>query len=450
MHFNLRAILGAYLAAAAVASPTPDLAARADAITSLEQLTSVITSFRNNGNPTDEAQARAIYERIVPQSSPSSMQEAVAGVKTITDANPGDIFKSGAEILLGGFAGGTYLNIINAYLFTGSSNNINLRQPFPPVYPKADPRDAPYSVSESKLRAAIYIPPGFTYGGKQPLLFLPGTGVRSGPSFASNMGKLFTNSPIADPVYVNIPNDVLGDIQIAAEYVAYAVNYISGISGNRKVSTLSWSAGSVSGQWALKYWYSNRDKVNDKIGISSDYHGTVFAKLLCPGFETPGCTPAIAQQNYNSTFIRTLRNNGGDSTYVPTTNVYSIFDEIVQPQADPNASAFLNGATNVELQSVCTPVLPGGAFYNEHAGVLFNSLAYSLAMDALTNPGSASLARVNAEQACAQFAAPGITLPDIFNTYAQLPIAALAIIAYQPKVADEPPIMPYAQKDVPA
>lgn len=63
-----------------------------------------------------------------------------------------------------------------------------------------------------------------------------------------------------------------------------------------QVSTLSWSAGSVSGQWALKYWYSNRDKVNDKIGISSDYHGTVFAKLLCPGFETPGCTPAIARE----------------------------------------------------------------------------------------------------------------------------------------------------------
>jgi hypothetical protein len=49
------------------------------------------------------------------------------------------------------------------------------------------------------------------------------------------------------------------------------------------------------GQWALKYWPSNRDRVNDKISISPDYDGTVLAKLLCPGFATPGCTPAIAR-----------------------------------------------------------------------------------------------------------------------------------------------------------
>jgi hypothetical protein len=57
---------------------------------------------------------------------------------------------------------------------------------------------------------------------------------------------------------------------------------------------------------------------------------------------------------------------------------------------------------------------------------------------------------VDAATACSEFAANGITLPDVFNTYAQLPIAAIAIAAYQPKVAQEPPIMPYAQKDVPA
>jgi hypothetical protein len=59
---------------------------------------------------------------------------------------------------------------------------------------------------------------------------------------------------------------------------------------------LSWSQGSISGQWALKYWPSTRGKTSDKISISPDYDGTVLARLLCPGFTTPFCTPAIARK----------------------------------------------------------------------------------------------------------------------------------------------------------
>lgn len=90
------------------------------------------------------------------------------------------------------------------------------------------------------------------------------------------------------------------------------------------MNTVSWSAGSLDSQWALKYWPSTRKNVANKIALSGDYHGTVLAKLLCPGFETPGCTPAVAQQLYDSTFIKALRNNGGDSAYVPTTNVGAV------------------------------------------------------------------------------------------------------------------------------
>lgn len=211
----------------------------------------------------------------------------------------------------------------------------------------------------------------------------------------------------------------------------------------------------MDGQWSLKYWPSTRAKLSNKIGISPDYHGTIEAQLLCPGFTTPGCTPAIAQQNYNSTFINTLRNNGGDSAYVPTTNVYSIFDEIVEPQQDPNASGALNdarnvGVSNTELQSACTAVLPGGSVLNEHAGVLINALAYALVRDALTHDGPGQLSRVNATAECSKFAADGLGLQDVLNAYAQIPIAAFNIIAFLPKTNTEPPIKAYAQKDVPA
>lgn len=65
------------------------------------------------------------------------------------------------------------------------------------------------------------------------------------------------------------------------------------------------------------------------------------------------CAPAVLQQEYESNFIQTLRANGGDQALVPTTEVHNVFDEVVEPQAGTGASAFLDGASNVEVQSVC-------------------------------------------------------------------------------------------------
>lgn len=140
---------------------------------------------------------------------------------------------------------------------------------------------------------------------------------------------------------------------------------------------------------------------------------------------------------------------------MPTTNVYSIFDEIVEPQQNPNASGALLdarnvGVSNTELQAVCTALLPGGSPINEHAGVLSNALAYALVADALTHDGPGQLSRINTTLECSRFAAPGLSIEDVLDTYAAIPIAAVAIIAYLPKVASEPPIMAYAQKDIPA
>jgi hypothetical protein len=104
------------------------------------------------------------------------------------------------------------------------------------VYPTAGPLDAPYDLSERQLRQAIYIPLDYTYGRKPPVIFLPGTGAVAGQNFAPNYGKLFKEQDVADPVYLNLPGENLADIQVAAEYTAYAINYISGISGGRKVS----------------------------------------------------------------------------------------------------------------------------------------------------------------------------------------------------------------------
>lgn len=86
-----------------------------------------------------------------------------------------------------------------------------------------------------------------------------------------NYIPLLQGSSIADPVWLNIPGFLLADAQLHAEYIAYAVNYIYGISNKRKVSVAAWSQGSIDGQWAWKYWPSARAKVTDFITFSGDY-----------------------------------------------------------------------------------------------------------------------------------------------------------------------------------
>jgi hypothetical protein len=64
------------------------------------------------------------------------------------------------------------------------------------------------------------------------------------------------------------------------------------------------------------------------------------------------CTPSLWQQGWDTEYIRTLRCDSGDSAYVPTTTVYSTFDEIVQPMSGPNASAILGDMCRVGVTNV--------------------------------------------------------------------------------------------------
>jgi hypothetical protein len=196
--------------------------------------------------------------------------------------------------------------------------NINPKTPSRNIYPKKSSSDAPYSLSEAKLREAIQIPPGFTYGDVRPLIMVPGTGSTGCLTFGANFIKQFTDSKFADPVWLNVPDFLYNDAQQNSEYVAYAINYISAISDNKNVSVIAWSQGNLDTQWALKYWPSTRKIVSDLVSISPDFHGTtVSASSSGLGASTSsGSPPSILQQNYTSQFVAALRANGGDSAYV--------------------------------------------------------------------------------------------------------------------------------------
>lgn len=73
---------------------------------------------------------------------------------------------------------------------------------------------------------------------------------------------------------------MLDDIQTNAEYIAYAANYISGISNNANVSMISWSQGSIAIQWAMKYWPSSANVTSNVFQISGDYDGTILAPIM--------------------------------------------------------------------------------------------------------------------------------------------------------------------------
>lgn len=334
-----------------------------------------------------------------------------------------------------------------------SINNNNPRNPAKAIWPRKDPADAPYTLTESQLRRVIFIPQTFTYGKKPPVIFIPGTGVYGGETFSPNLLKLLSNVPYADPVWLNIPGALLNDAQINSEYVAYAINYINGIT-NKNSSIISWSQGGLDTQWAFTFWPSTRSAVSNFFPVSPDFHGTVLANVLClsPGngaLNAP-CDPSVIQQQYTSVFVNTLRARGGADAYVPTTTFYTaLLDEVVEPQQGTAASAYLNdarrvGVANIEVQSVC-PGRPAGSIYG-HATMLFNPLTAALIKDVLQRgQGPAQVGNIDLDDVCKDFIAPGLSLEDGIATAGSIVAAAIRLLAYLPKLIAEPGLMAYAR-----
>lgn len=411
-----------------------------------------VSSAAAAGKPTALSSALV---RIQPTASPTNIQQVLAAESSIW-ASPtrSDIYGGIATQVANGLLDGTLTTALQGGLPVGENSVSNNNKAVSGLYPKKpSSTDAPYSVSEAALRAAIYIPPGFTYGQKTPVLFVPGTGAYGGTNFANNLRKLLTGVSYADPVWVNVPGAMLGDAQINSEYIAYAVNYISAVSRNKKIAIISWSQGGLDTQWVMKYWPSTRKIVQDFLAVSPDFYGTILANALCLSANSQlglvPCDPSVIQQERTSNYVQQLRKNGGSNAFVPTTTFYSgLFDEIVEPQQGNAASAFLNPGTNApvsnnEVQTVCADQ-PGGSFYG-HAGVLFNPLTYALIVDALTHPGTTGqVSRINRQSVCANYAAPGLDLDDVLATSGLIPVAGVLLLAYPQKMLTEPPLKSYA------
>lgn len=112
---------------------------------------------------------------------------------------------------------GDELQTLIAGTFSGqnSETNVNPINPSPPIYPQKSCLDAPYTLTEAQLRQVIYIPDNFTYGAVPPVILVPGTGNTGYETFDGNYIPLLQGSTFADPVWLNIPDQLLDDIQVS-------------------------------------------------------------------------------------------------------------------------------------------------------------------------------------------------------------------------------------------
>ncbi|KAL2065925.1 hypothetical protein VTL71DRAFT_3595 [Oculimacula yallundae] len=318
------------------------------------------------------------------------------------------------------------------------------------IYPNFSIADAPYQFLEAELQSAIFLPKTFGFGhdGKIPVLLIPGTGSMGGETFAPNFAKLLSRSTFADPCWLNIPGKMCVDATKNAEFVAYAINYLSSIC-DAKISLVGWSQGTLSAQWALKYWPSTRTRVRNLVCLSGVFGGTVLAKFVAPRNACGYAAPAIWQQRRGSKLTKHLKEYGGGSAYVPTTSVYSAKDEVVQPQSGERASARLRdercvGVLNCEIQSVVGRK-PASLMYTHFS--MLNPLAWALTEDAIIHGDCGSLDRIDMKRVCSHTKPAGLTVRDVAKTKALAAKCAKAIVTFEGKCKEEPALPEYCRDE---
>lgn len=257
--------------------------------------------------------------------------------------------------------------------------------------------EPPLETDQAMLDAALQCTP-YTHPDKPPVLLVHGTFTSGFEQYDWTYLPLLADRGF-DVCVVTYPDRGLGDMQVSAEYVVNALRRMHADSG-RKVAMIGHSQGVTVPRWALKWWPSARDAVDDFVMEAGPNHGTTAVgsfPSLVPQL-TGGVVglPAVFYQFApDSNFVTAL--NAGDETPgdVSYTSLYSAFyDELVEPAA-PVPTAALDfsqdnpNVANILLQDICP-----GRFVDHVTIGLTDRLAFELAVDAITHPGPASVDRV--------------------------------------------------------
>ena len=258
------------------------------------------------------------------------------------------------------------------------------------------------------------------------VLLSPGTATTSTESFGWNW------EPALDQLDIpwcamDLPDQALGPIDVAAQYIVHAIRTVSARSG-RKVDILGWSQGGMSMRWSLRFWPDTRELVDDVIGFAASNHGT--ARGSTGQCAQTGCRAAVFQQAADSEFIKALNSTTETFAGISYTNIYSRFDEVVVPNTGPDncVSCLSTGEgdiANVQTQELCPLDV------SDHVVIGVSAATYALVVDALTHDGPAALSRVP-RSSCTKLVMPGVTDPASAKAVVPSLRAAIGTLAIAP------------------
>ena len=266
------------------------------------------------------------------------------------------------------------------------------------------------SVPASRLRSAVSCTRGIRGDRRDPILLVPGTDLTPRANYSWNYERALTARRWAY-CSVTLPQRATGDIQVAGEYVVYAIRRLARRSG-RRVDILGYSQGGMVPRWALRFWPDTRRLVRSFVALDPSNHGTVDANATCQ----QQCSAADWQQAAGSHFMQALNSAAETFAGIDYTVIYSRTDEIVVPNLDSRGSSSLHTGRgrirNIAVQQVC----PNDV--SDHLAMgSYDPVGYALAVDAFGHEALANPKHVPVS-VCAQPFQPGVDLATFAGDYA--------------------------------
>lgn len=252
--------------------------------------------------------------------------------------------------------------------------------------------------SQTALDESLNCTP-FEHPDKPPVLLVHGTSVTGPTQYTFFYAPQLIERGF-DVCIVTYPDRGLGDMQTSAEYVVNALRIMHAQTG-RKVALIGHSQGALMPRWAVRFFPSAREAIGDYVSIAGPNHGTVVSLSGTIGetlLSTLGLTQlpvgtqpeVIYQFPPGSNFVAAVNSVDETPGDIEYTSLYTQYDQLVRPVETADLDPGLDNpkVSNILLQDVCP------AHLSEHFSIgTSDTLAFALALDAISNPGPADIER---------------------------------------------------------